>query len=70
MQTILPDIDSVLYLDSDVMVVSNMTEIWEYFETELRKKEYAVASLANPIPPPVEYWYSIRGIPYFGNGGE
>ena len=70
LQQILPDAETVLYLDTDHVILSNVTELWEYFEDQLRKNPFAVMARANHIPPPANCSYHFRDIPYFGNGGR
>ena len=69
-QKILPeDIDAVLYMDTDSLFLSNVTEIWEYFVNEHRQHPTAVVTLADHVPPPAKYLYHFRDIPFSGNGG-
>ena len=69
-QKILPEsVDAVLYLDTDHVFLSNVSETWEYFEENQRQNPNAVVSLANHVPPPAKYGYTRRGIPFAGNGG-
>ena len=69
-QKILPEsLDAVLYLDTDHVFLSNVSEIWEYFEENQRQNPNAVVSLANHVPQPNKYSYHFRDIPFAGNGG-
>ena len=68
-QQVLPETDAVLYFDADNLILSNKTEIWEYFEEEQRKNPFAVMTVADHVPAPTRYNYHFRDIPFFGNGG-
>ena len=62
-------IDAVLYLDMDHIILSNLTEVWEYFEKDQRQNPYPVVPLANHVPPPAKCGEIYRGIPFPGIGG-
>ena len=70
-QQLLPHIDSVIYFDSDILVLSNLTEMWLTFSREMGKMKMAAVALNNE--PRAMGFYSSKGdarIPYYGVSGR
>lgn len=64
---LLPDVDKVLYLDSDVIVLGSLLPLWN-----LDISDYYVAAVTNPMGDEMAGWPQWIGLPnakaYFNNG--
>ncbi|CAG7820809.1 unnamed protein product [Allacma fusca] len=65
--SLLPHIDSLIYLDADSIVVSNLTNFWNQFQ---RMNESQLAGIAPNTEFPANGFYNLWStIPYFGKRG-
>ena len=68
-QSLLKHIDALIYLDTDSIVVSNLTEFWQHFRNEMKDKKLAALAPNNVITAPG--WYNTKSkIPYYGDTGQ
>ena len=68
LQSLLPHIDSLIYLDTDVLVLSNLTELWLEFQEEM--KDTKMAAIAANNEPTSVGWYIDSKIPHYGPKGN
>lgn len=63
----LQDVDSLLYVDTDILFLRPIEEIWGFFS---RMSNQQMAGMAYESEP-YQGWYSKqRNVPYFGNAGQ
>lgn len=63
---LMPELDKVLYLDSDLLVLHNLRPLWE---TDLG--EHVLGAVTNPLPPPLQSHTARLGLEpsqYFNSG--
>ena len=66
---LLPHIDSLIYLDTDTIVVSSMLEFWQQFKAQMSKQEMVGVAANNEDS--ANGWYgSWLKIPYVGKRGS
>ena len=66
-----PHVDSFLYLDTDVIILSNMTETWLHFKELQQSDALAVAAFSELLPKPARGLYSQTSqVPYYGHSGK
>ena len=71
LQSILRNIESILYLDTDVIILSNLTEMWENFKAMQKQEPQAIAAFSEILPEPAKGLYSQRyRVPFDGHSGE
>lgn len=63
-QFILKDVDSLLYVDTDVIFMSPVEEIWEYFS---KMSDQQIAGIASDDT--ILYTKPSKKIPYYGSTG-
>ncbi|CAG7818945.1 unnamed protein product [Allacma fusca] len=64
--TLLKHLDAVIYLDTDLLVLSNLTEIWQIFQSEMGGGK--MVGVASNSESPGHYTYGIS-LPFFGKHG-
>ena len=62
-------IDSLIYLDTDVIVLSNMTKFWEHFHVHMDKQQMIATPPNNPESIHGCYKPELK-IPYVGERGR
>ena len=67
LQTVLPDTDSVIYLDSDVLLVAPIEKLWNQFRNMTTFQLAAIAPEPNSV---VFKWYGLKTeLPYVPPAG-
>ena len=71
LQSILENFESILYLDTDVVIMSNLTEMWENFKAMQRREPQVIAAFSEILPEPAKGLYSEQNrVPFYGHSGE
>ena len=65
-QSLLPDVDSVLYMDSDSIFLTPPEMFWDQFN---KMNSSQVIGIAQEDEIPGGYYHEEYGIPYYGNYG-
>ena len=65
----MPHIDSVIYLDSDVLVLAPLLDLWNIISDEMGNKKMAAAA-PNSEPPGWGYYPNDTETPFYGVRGN
>ena len=64
----LPDVHKILHLDTDILVLTDILNVWNHFEEMDRLNQ--IAAMAPEHMPPGDGWYNVKAkIPYYGARG-
>ena len=64
----IPQADAAIYLDTDLVIVSNLTDVWLSFEQNM-KENVTVAMAANNEKTHRGHYGLYSKIPYYGHSG-
>ena len=67
-QEILPDVDELLYVDTDIVFLSPVEELWSYFKK--LNSSHLAGMVMNSETPHVGFFVEIAKHPYYSTTGR